>query len=145
MKQLAILALIFAACAQATLPDAQLNPQEKARYHGICQKLIAPCCWTQPVDSHASPAADEARAEVVRMIQEGKSDRAILDSFVQKYGKRILGEPEGMTLVVLTVVPILVLVTGGLLLSWFLLRPRGTPVDPPPHAAAVTIPDSEWE
>jgi cytochrome c-type biogenesis protein CcmH len=145
MKRIAILFLFFAAFAQGTLPDDQLTPQQKEQYHRICQKLIAPCCWRQSVDSHSSPAADQVRTEVARMIQAGKPDRAILDFFITKYGHRILGEPEGMTWVVLTIVPLLVLAGGGTLLGAFLLRPRGTPAVPLPQGTAAMMPDSDWE
>ncbi len=79
------------------------------------------------------------------MIVAGKPDRAILDSFIKKYGERILGEPEGMTWIVLTVVPILVFIGGGTFLGLFLLRPRGTPAVPLPQGTAATMPDSDWE
>jgi len=135
--RLAILFLFFGAFAQANLPDDRLDAQQKERYHIICQKLIAPCCWRQSVDTHSSSEAEAVKTEVAAMILAGKPDRAILDSFIAKYGERILGEPEGMTWVVLTVVPVLVLFAGGVFLGWFLLRRRAAP-------AAVML-DSDWE
>jgi cytochrome c-type biogenesis protein CcmH/NrfF len=79
------------------------------------------------------------------MIESGKTDRQILDSFIDRYGQRILTEPEGTTSLVLTVVPVLVLMCGGIFLGWFLLRPRGTPAAPLPRATVATMPDSDWE
>jgi cytochrome c-type biogenesis protein CcmH/NrfF len=137
LKRLATLFLFFAAFAQASLPDDRLNAQQKERYHSICQKLIAPCCWRQSVDTHSSSEAEAVKTEVAAMILAGKPDRAILDSFIAKYGERILGEPEGMTWVVLTVVPVLVLFAGGVFLGWFLLRRRPAP--------AEVMLDSHWE
>jgi cytochrome c-type biogenesis protein CcmH/NrfF len=46
------------------------------------------------------------------MLAEGKSDRQILDSFIARYGERILAEPEGTKWAVLTTVPIVILLSG---------------------------------
>ena len=69
-------------------------------------------------------AAEKAREEVAAMILAGQSDRQILDSFIARYGERILAEPEGVKSVVLTTVPIVMLICGGLFLGWFLSRNR---------------------
>jgi cytochrome c-type biogenesis protein CcmH len=55
--------------------------------------LIAPCCWSQQVSVHQSPAADEIRQNIRRMLADGKSRQQILDAYVAEYGDRILAEP----------------------------------------------------
>jgi cytochrome c-type biogenesis protein CcmH len=55
--------------------------------------LIAPCCWNQQVSVHYSPASDEIRADVRRMLAAGQSRQQILDFYVARYGDRILAEP----------------------------------------------------
>lgn len=55
--------------------------------------LIAPCCWSQQVSLHQSPAADEIRRTVRRLLGEGKTRQQILDQYVAEYGDRILAEP----------------------------------------------------
>jgi cytochrome c-type biogenesis protein CcmH/NrfF len=124
MKQLLLFFLIAVNCARAALPDAGLSDAQKIRYHRLCRNLIAPCCWSQPVDVHSSPAAEQAREEVAAMILGGQSDRQILDSFIARYGERILAEPEGIKSVVLTTVPIVMLICGGGFLGWLLARSR---------------------
>jgi cytochrome c-type biogenesis protein CcmH len=124
MKQLILLLILVTGVAQATLPEAGLSNSDQIRFHRICRTLIAPCCWSQPVDVHLSPAADQARTEVAAMIRAGKSDRQILDSFIERYGERILAEPEGTQWIVLTTVPILTLLFGTVVLGWFLSRHR---------------------
>jgi cytochrome c-type biogenesis protein CcmH len=55
--------------------------------------LIAPCCWSQQVSVHQSPAADEIRQNIRRMLADGKTRQQILDAYVAEYGDRILAEP----------------------------------------------------
>jgi cytochrome c-type biogenesis protein CcmH len=145
MKLLILFLILAAGAAHATLPDANLSDAEKIRFHRLCRNLIAPCCWSQPVDVHISPAADQTRAEVAAMITGGKPDRQILDSFIQRYGERILAEPEGTRWVILTTVPIIMLITGCIFLGWFLSRHRRTPLIPIPMGTADVFPDLDWE
>ena len=55
--------------------------------------LMAPCCWAQQVSVHQSPAADEIRQNIRRMLADGKTRQQILDAYVAEYGDRILAEP----------------------------------------------------
>jgi len=55
--------------------------------------LMAPCCWAQQVSLHQSPAADEIRQNIRRLLAEGKTRQQILDFYVAEYGDRILAEP----------------------------------------------------
>jgi cytochrome c-type biogenesis protein CcmH len=56
-------------------------------------ELMAPCCWAQQVSLHQSPAADEIRQNIRRLLAEGKTSQQILDIYVAEYGDRILAEP----------------------------------------------------
>lgn len=61
---------------------------------------------------HRSDVALEMRADIAKFVAEGRSDREILDFYKQKYGSRILVEPEGARWWWMHVVPIAVLVLG---------------------------------
>lgn len=82
------------------------------------QSLLAPCCWSESVAVHRSPVAAEMRREIAQFVQKGLSDRQILDYYVQRYGKRVLREPEGSLRSWLYVVP----VAGVTLGLWFTVR-----------------------
>ena len=56
-------------------------------------KLMAPCCWAQQVSLHQSPAADEIKKNIRKLLAEGKTSQQILDTYVAEYGDRILAEP----------------------------------------------------
>ncbi len=55
--------------------------------------LMAPCCWAQQVSLHQSPASDEIKRNIRRLLADGKTRQQILDVYVAEYGDRILAEP----------------------------------------------------
>ena len=144
MNKLLLSFLIIAGVAHAALPDAGFSGADEVRYHRICQGLIAPCCWSQPVETHSSPAAEKAKAEVAEMIRAGKSDRQILASFIARYGERILAEPEGIKQVVLTAAPIVALLIGCAALILFLSRHRRAGMTMPQGSENV-LPEFDWD
>lgn len=76
------------------------------------ESLLAPCCWRESVAVHQSPVAAEMRREIARFVQEGRSDREILDYYMQRYGKRVLREPEGPLRGWLYVIPVAASIFG---------------------------------
>lgn len=84
--------------------------------------VISPCCWNQPVSVHYSPAADEMRAEIRKMLAEGKSREEILQSYVAEYGERILSKPraKGFNLMAY-LLPLGFLIAGGAV-AWVVIN-----------------------
>jgi cytochrome c-type biogenesis protein CcmH len=111
--------------------------EEKAK--DLEGKIIAPCCWSQPVSQHYSQAADEIRLEIRRMLADGKTSQQILDYYVAKYGERILASPrpQGFNLLAY-VLPYLSLGLGmvGLVVVLKHLRGRTQPADAGQAASA---------
>lgn len=95
---------------------------------------------------HRSPAADEARAELRGLIDEGKTEPEIREWFVGKYGERVLLTPTGEKAQALFWAPILTaalaLIVGGLALRRWTMH-RAAPVAAP--AATLDLDDSEWD
>jgi cytochrome c-type biogenesis protein CcmH len=135
---LAILrAFVFAGClAIVVLPAqgaAQATDEIARRIEG---KLMAPCCWAEPVSQHRSPVADEMRRDIRRMLGEGRSEQEILGAYVARYGERILTSPpaRGFNLV-LYILPWVFGITAILGLSliirrWLGSRPAAAPSPP---------------
>jgi cytochrome c-type biogenesis protein CcmH len=88
MTMLFQLALGFWLAAAA--PDPAALEREAKAIEGL---LIAPCCWSQQVSLHQSPAADDIKQTVRKLLAEGKTSQQILDIYVAQYGDRILAEP----------------------------------------------------
>lgn len=57
------------------------------------RELIAPCCWSQQVSVHASPAADQMRRDIRVALASGQSIDQVRAAYVARYGPRILAEP----------------------------------------------------
>ncbi|MGC8759687.1 MAG: cytochrome c-type biogenesis protein [Bryobacteraceae bacterium] len=98
------------------------QPSQKERIRSLEEKLIAPCCWSESVASHRSEIAAEMRAEISRMVAEGRSDREILDYYKAKYGPRILMEPEGKLRVWAYTIPVVASIAGLAFVIWFIRR-----------------------
>lgn len=124
--------VLLAACF---LPFAAAD-QERIRF--LQSRIMAPCCWSEPVSVHRSGQAEEIRAEIERMVNEGKDNEAILNHFVSLHGERVLVEPRGARATWLTIMPFVALAGGGGLLIRYLLRHKmpaqATPAPVPPAA-----------
>ena len=79
------------------------------------KKLVAPCCFRQPVATHLSGAATAAKINIRRLLNEGKSEEEIIDEYVAEYGERILAAPRtegfGITAYLLPIVALLLATT----------------------------------
>ncbi|MFB3854031.1 MAG: cytochrome c-type biogenesis protein CcmH [Vicinamibacterales bacterium] len=106
-----LLSVVLTAMVMSAPPDTAAIEREAKQIERL---LIAPCCWTQPVSDHYSADADRIRVEVRQMLSAGQTREAILDSYVAKYGQRILVEPrpEGFA-AFLHYLPWVFLATGG--------------------------------
>jgi cytochrome c-type biogenesis protein CcmH/NrfF len=114
------------------------------RVKALQDKFLSPCCWSESVLRHQSETAVEMRNEIASLVQAGKSDRAIVDTFIARHGRRILREPEGtaswvLNSVLLAVLALAVCVVVVLIRRW---RSRPPRLDPQP-ANVPDIPD-DW-
>ena len=81
--------------------------------------IMAPCCYGAPVGDHDSDAAKQVKAQIAQLLTEGKTSDEVLDMYVAIYGERILAQPRAQGFNVLAyVMPILILVIGGLLVIY---------------------------
>ncbi len=83
-----------------------------ARLEALYKQFIAPCCWRENLLVHHSPKADELRAEIKRLVGEGKTDAEIKNSFVKEYSARVLSMPEGASGQLLSWTPVLAALAG---------------------------------
>jgi cytochrome c-type biogenesis protein CcmH len=135
MQQRAKLTWIFAALLVAVAAWGQAS----GRIRALQEKLIAPCCWSESVAAHRSEVAAEMRAEIARMVHDGRTDREILDFYKAKYGTRILMEPEGQLRVWAYTIPIVASILGLALVVWIIRRMiRPQPESSPGGAGAAS-------
>jgi cytochrome c-type biogenesis protein CcmH len=100
----------------AVVPVAALTPAQEAEARRIESMLIAPCCWSQQVSVHQSPAADEIRQDIRRRLARGESQQQILDDYVVQFGMRILAVPpaRGFSRVLYVIPPVALVAGAGL-------------------------------
>jgi len=110
---------------------AQLTDEQLARVEKLEEALLAPCCYSESIARHRSEAALQMKTEIRRMVAEGKADREILDVYKERYGLKVLVEPEGGLWWWMHAVPVAVIVLG-LAAAVFVLRNWLKPLPAPP-------------
>jgi cytochrome c-type biogenesis protein CcmH/NrfF len=115
------LTLCFISLALVATTAASLTNEESLRIVRLEESMVAPCCYREPVTRHQSDVAAEMRAEITRMVIEGKTNHEILDYYRVKYGEEVFAEPQGLEGWAVRGVPFLALLLGlGLVsrLAW---------------------------
>ncbi len=133
-----VLALWLAAAA----PDPAALEREAKILEGM---LIAPCCWSQQVAVHQSPAADEIRQTVRRLLAEGQTRQQIVDVYVAQYGERILAEPPARGFNAFLYVLPWVFLAGSIPLVVFVIRRLRQPAAAPAAGQGAAAPPTEAE
>lgn len=114
-----LFAVLFATQAVAPLPPAppKLSPELEGEARQIEALVIAPCCWSQQVSVHNSPAATEMRQDIRVRLAKGQNRTQILDAYTTEYGERILVEPpaKGFNRLLYVLPPIIGVAGIGLL------------------------------
>jgi len=119
--------LLLVAILAASTPEA-------AELEG---RLLAPCCYKQTLDIHASPLADQVRDRIRRRAEAGEAIEAIEADLVKEFGEKIRAIPRAGFLT-----PMGVSLTGAgifALIALFVLARRRLvkPVEAAPPAAVV--------
>jgi cytochrome c-type biogenesis protein CcmH len=73
------------------LAAAPPEDQQK-RVQALENKLLAPCCYQEPVARHQSDVAVNMRTEIAKLVSAGKSDDDIVKIYVQRYGKEVVAD-----------------------------------------------------
>ena len=81
------------AAIAADTTTTTLTSSQEALAQRVEGELIAPCCWVQPVAVHDSQAARDIKREVRELVAQGKTEQQILDTFIARYGEKILAAP----------------------------------------------------
>ena len=136
------LALVVAGPRPAAAGPQAAVPNVETEARAIDAMLIAPCCFSQQVSVHDSPAADEVRRDVRTRLAAGETRKQIVDAYVAQYGKRILAVPPPAGFdVTLYVTPVAVFlataVAGVLAIRRFTRRASNDPAQSGPPAGVA--------
>lgn len=136
--------LLFASAILSATGKALANAANgDPRLERLFAKFMAPCCWRENLLVHASPLADELRAEIRKQIAAGKSDEQIKSEFLSRYTSRILAMPEGVKATWLSWTPWILLMSGAGAVAAFISRSR-KPTAEPAFENLPELPESEW-
>jgi cytochrome c-type biogenesis protein CcmH len=97
------------------------SSESQTRVEALAARLLAPCCYREPVSRHQSEIAVKMRVEIQQMVAAGESDEAILRGYKQRYGDRVIadfGETPGWA----QWVPWALTLLAAAGLSWWLAR-----------------------
>lgn len=122
---LAIILLLSATSYAAIDTYEFADAQTRERFHQLNGELRCPKCQNQSLGDSNSPIATDLRAQVYRLLNEGKSDRQIKEYLVARYGEYILYRPElaGHTLM-LWLAPLALLLIGLVVVMLLVKRRR---------------------
>jgi cytochrome c-type biogenesis protein CcmH len=125
MKKIIFPIVLLAALA---LPLTGQEPQKdiSKAYKDACARLICQCGCSEQLSVCAMQNCSSAtpmRAEVRERLLKGDSVDAIVDSFVARYGKKVLSAPtmKGFDITA-WIMPFLIFGLGTVVVSWIVVR-----------------------
>lgn len=128
--------IIFAALPTAAQEATQ--PITFDQVNVIARKLYCPVCPSETLDACQTQACAQWRDEIRDQLAAGETEQQIIDSFVRRYGDRVLGAPQDPTLRLLSLIaPIAAAVLALVIGVFTFLRWRGRPRHEP---AVVNMP-----
>ena len=130
MKMMAFIlsvALAHAAWGGEAAPAAA-DPALEARVNALSTELRCLVCQNQTLADSNAPLAVDLRNQIREKMQQGASERDIIDFMVARYGDFVLYRPPlKATTVLLWAGPLLLLIAGIAILYRRLARRRGEP------------------
>ena len=72
----------------------KMNRRQLELYHSLIDKIVAPCCWTQPVSMHPSDVSEAIKLDLQQRILAGATEEEIIDLYAKNCGERILSIPR---------------------------------------------------
>jgi cytochrome c-type biogenesis protein CcmH len=96
----------------------------------VASQLFCPVCEHLPLDVCPEPTCIQWRSEIRVQLEQGRSDREIIDFFVDEYGDRVVGIPQNPLLRALSLAgPVAVVIFGLAAGVWTFRRWRGNDDD----------------
>jgi cytochrome c-type biogenesis protein CcmH len=97
---------------------------QRMRYQSFIDEMRCPKCQNQNLSGSDSPIATDLRDELYRMIQDGRSDKEIVDFMVERYGEYILYRPRLSPITILLWVGPAFLLLSGIVVLIIIVRQR---------------------
>ena len=106
------------------------DPEKEARFRELAFELRCPKCQNQNVNDSNAPLARDIKDRVVKLLDEGKTNKEIVDYMIERYGEFVTYRPRmSLGVALLWIVPA---AAGVIVLIAFLLARRRLPAPPAP-------------
>lgn len=91
----ALLSASLAGVAQAAIEAHTFRDEaERARFAELTRELRCPKCQNQDIADSNAPIAADLRKEIYRLLEDGRSNREIVDYMVDRYGEFVRYKPS---------------------------------------------------
>jgi len=132
----------------ASVLPAQTQPDISKDYNDACDRLVCQCGCNEQLSVCAMQNCGSAvpmRTEIRERLLKGETVDAIVDSFVARYGKKVLSAPtmKGFDIAA-WIMPILILCLGILVVGWIVVH-MVRPTEPSQKPSAAVDPRVERE
>lgn len=117
----AFIALVALALVTIAPANAQ-GPNIEDEVNRIAKGLYCPVCPNTPLDVCNTQACIDWRADIKKMVQEGKTEQQIRDAFVARYGPQVLGAPPAEGFNWLAYILPVIGIGLGAAVAWITLR-----------------------
>lgn len=124
-RVLIVLFALFSASLSWSVSDVWEfeTESQRERYQRFAEELRCPNCQGQNIAGSDSQVAGDLRAELYRLVMEGKSDEEIIDFMRQRYGDYILYRPQFQSnTYALWIGPLVILLIGFAVAAVILLK-----------------------
>ncbi|MDG1582448.1 cytochrome c-type biogenesis protein [Pseudomonas sp. GOM6] len=138
-----LLGLSLIGVARAAIDTYEFRDEvERERFRSLTEELRCPKCQNQNIADSDAPIATDLRREIYRMLDEGRSDKEIVDFLVMRYGDFVMYKPplDSRTWL-LWYGPFGLLGVGAVMLCVLVLRRRK--VEAAPEQAALSRAERE--
>jgi len=89
-----LLGLSLVGVARAAIDTYEFKDEvERERFRSLTEELRCPKCQNQNIADSNAPIATDLRREIYRMLDEGRSDKEIVDFLVMRYGDFVMYKP----------------------------------------------------
>ncbi len=89
-----LLGLSLIGVARAAIDTYEFKDEvERERFRSLTEELRCPKCQNQNIADSNAPIATDLRREIFRMLDEGRSDKEIVDFLVLRYGDFVMYKP----------------------------------------------------